>query len=656
MNVLLIGASLLACGWLSWFGTKKYLLIALEHNLVDVPNHRSSHSIPTPRGGGIVFATVFLGGVASLAALHLLQPLEIVSLFAGALVAVVGFWDDCAGLPIIGRLAAQILVSMIAIFCVLRTWWPQVWNHHFLPLILIGAVFGFVWLINLTNFMDGIDGIATTEIVCVSSICCLMVLARHNLDTVALSFALLAVSTSGFLFWNWPPASVFMGDAGSCFLGYMLGALILTAVVRGDLSLATPLILLGVFIIDASLTLGKRMIRGERWYLPHCTHAFQHAAKRYGHLRTTSAVAAINIIWLGPLAVLAESHSSKGWLLLAVAWLPLVVMAQLLGAGAVSKQADSDLLPGKSFLLKASGQQRRRFGFFDSVRAAAIVESSAFMNAVKILLLAGLSCFALYLALLSQFTQAVANVTMFSPMTLVWAVTQSMILVLFRVYRTQWRLMSMEEIPTIAGMSLVAALIGAVVGFALFPGSFVIAPQRFVLFECFFLIFLTVGMQIATPLALNALRTRNNVRTRRRIAIFGADQAGADILASLRRLCAEYEPLGFIDSRQELQGAYLCGLPVLGTATAVLTTVETYGIHELLLPSNYVSSKAALALIQLCKLSGIDYTIVHSIEQDIRLPAQTSPRRSAVVRAVNFPVASQVPESAAALTSWSVND
>ncbi|MDE1175005.1 MAG: hypothetical protein PW789_00165 [Edaphobacter sp.] len=613
MSVLLVVASLLACGWLSWFGTKKYLLIALEHRVVDIPNDRSSHSVPTPRGGGIVFAIVFLAGVACLSALHLLQPLEAVSLFAGALVAILGFWDDCAGLPIVGRLIAQVMISAAAVICLLATWWPQVWRHPLLPIILIGAVFGFVWLINLTNFMDGIDGIATTEIICVGASCSLIVLARHNFDTVALSFALLAVSTSGFLIWNWPPAAVFMGDAGSCFLGYVMGALMLTAVVRGDLAFPVPLILLGVFIIDATLTLGKRFLRGEQWYLPHCTHAFQHAAKRYGHLRTTLGVAAINILWLAPLAFLAEYLPSCGWLLLIIAWLPLLAVAQHLGAGVQqTQQRVVSVRMGSARRIAAITLVRTRF--------ASLINSSALMNATKIFLLVGISWLALYLTLLSQFPASSVLGLALSRVGITWALTQCGVLVLFRIYRSQWRLLSLEEIPTITGMSLVAGLAGALVALALCPSS-VIAYPRFILFECLFLIVLSVGLQVATPLVLNACRPRTSPRSRRRIAIFGATQAGVDILSSLRRLCPDCEPLGFIDSRPELRGAYVCGLPLLGSTSNALNTVETYGIHELLLPSAEVSSGAALSLIQLCKLSGITYTIVHSIEQDILPPA-----------------------------------
>jgi Fuc2NAc and GlcNAc transferase len=643
MNALLVCVCLFACGWLSWFGTKKYLLIALERRLVDIPNHRSSHSVPTPRGGGIVFAFVFLAGVTSLVALHLIKPLEAVSLFTGALVAVVGFWDDCSGLPILGRLAIQILVSVVAVSCALSTWWTQGWKHPALPFIAVGMVFGFVWLINLTNFMDGIDGIATTEIICVASLSCLIMTAHHSFDTVALAFALLAVSTSGFLFWNWPPASVFMGDAGSCFLGYSLGALSLIAVARGQLTIAVPLILLSVFIIDATLTLVKRFLRGERWYLPHCTHAFQHAARRFGHRKTTSAVAMVNLLWLGPLAVWAEAQPSVGWLLVGIAWLPLIALAHMLRAG----EASDNLGDGEAVLRLLTESEsiedvsRKISG---GVRRIRTWISARFVNGIKIVMISAMSLLSLYFGLLSQYSHALASHLIFTKVLIVWACTQSAILLLFRVYRSHWRLVSMDEVPTIAGMTLVATLTGALFAFAFSAQPFGETQQRLVLLACLFSIVLMIALQMLTSLLADMRRARIDPRKTRRVIIFGADQEGADILSSLRHLCSGCIPLGFIDARAQLKGSYICGLPVLGGASDILNTVEMYGVHEVLVPHSHFATREALALVQLCRLSGISCSIVHTVGEDMASSTRATPGRSTVALAVNFPFTDRVQE------------
>jgi Fuc2NAc and GlcNAc transferase len=643
MNALLVCVSLFACGWLSWFGTKKYLLIAVERRLVDIPNQRSSHSVPTPRGGGIVFAFVFLVGVTSLVALHMIRPLEAVSLFTGALMAAVGFWDDCSGLPILGRLLIQILVSVVAVLCVLSTSWTQSWKHPALPLVVLVLVFSFVWLINLTNFMDGIDGIATTEIICVASLSCIIVTAHHSFDTVALAFALLAVSTSGFLFWNWPPAAVFMGDAGSCFLGYSLGALILIAVGRRQLTIAVPLILLAVFIIDATLTLVKRLLRGERWYLPHCTHAFQHAARRFGHGKTTSAVAAINLLWLGPLAVLADAHPATEWLFVGVAWLPLIGLAHVLRAGDPVDTLDD----GEAMLrlITESGNieeavQRLSRG----TRWIKVSMSAGLVKGIKIAMIMAVTWLSLYAGLLSQYPHLLATRLVLTKMVIVWASTQSAILILFRVYRSHWRLVSMDEIPTITGMTLVATLIGALFGFALSTHPFGDIQQRLVLLVCLFSVVLMIGLQMFTSMLADLRRSRTDPRKIRRIIIFGADQEGADILASLRHLCADCIALGFVDGRPELKGSYISGLPVLGVSSDILRMVERYGIHEVLVPHSHFATREALALVQLCKLSGIACSIVHTVGEDMAANHTTSARQS-VALAVSFPFLDQVHES-----------
>ncbi len=173
------------------------------------------------------------------------------------------------------------------------------------------------WLINLTNFMDGIDGIAGAEAVTVARICCALSTMAHGVNVVALLFAVLAASATGFLIWNWYPARIFMGDAGSGFLGFCFGALTLLAAFRSALS-PFPLILLGVFVIDASLTLAKRILRRDQWYAPHRSHAFQHLARRFGHECTTLFVIAVNLLWLAP----GRRWRSGARPTLCCAWLP----------------------------------------------------------------------------------------------------------------------------------------------------------------------------------------------------------------------------------------------------------------------------------------------------------------------------------------------
>lgn len=320
---------------LSWVMTGCMRRYALQHNMMDLPNQRSSHCVPTPRGGGMAIVVSFL--VALLVALSmnwLPAAATVAFLGAGCLVALIGFLDDRGHVPAGWRLLVH--------FCAAA--WGLYWlggppvlslGDAKLELGLLGIVLGLlylVWLLNLYNFMDGIDGIAGVEAV---TICLAVVVVCLLLDNrqAALAPALLGLATAGFLLWNFPPAKIFMGDAGSGFLGLMLGLISVQMAWLEPMMFWVWLILLGVFLVDASVTLLRRLIRGERIYQAHRDHAYQHAARQYGrHLPVTLAVAAINLIWLMPLAIWAAVGGNV-WLILPLAYLPLIWLALKYRAG-----------------------------------------------------------------------------------------------------------------------------------------------------------------------------------------------------------------------------------------------------------------------------------------------------------------------------------
>jgi len=196
------------------------------------------------------------------------------------------------------------------------------------------AILYVVWLINLTNFMDGIDGIAASEAVTVSvGGALLYALAAPHADgwTVPLVFA---AAAGGFLIWNRPPARIFMGDVGSGFVGISLAALSLHASSVSPSLFWGWLILLGVFVVDASVTLIRRVLRAERVWDAHRTHAYQHAALRWHtHGGVTLAVVGINVLWLLPLASLVVLDRIDAITGAVVAYAPLVVAAIRLDAG-----------------------------------------------------------------------------------------------------------------------------------------------------------------------------------------------------------------------------------------------------------------------------------------------------------------------------------
>lgn len=309
---------------------------ALRAELLDVPNIRSSHTLPTPRGGGVAIVVMVLAGLVFLWGLGALAGTLVVGLgVGGALVAGVGYLDDRGHVSARWRLLVHVSAAVFLV-AVLGSLPPLPMPGFELQSGWLGlglAVVFVVWMLNLYNFMDGIDGIAGVQAVTVSgSTALLLWFSDHgNLATLV---ALYGAASLGFLVWNWPPAKIFMGDAGSGFLGFSFGALAVGSFAETGFPLWAWLILLSVFLVDASVTLVRRVLRGERFYEAHRSHAYQHASRRYGaHLPVTLAVGVINLVWLLPLAYVAVLYPAWGVALLAVAWLPLIFGALRLRAG-----------------------------------------------------------------------------------------------------------------------------------------------------------------------------------------------------------------------------------------------------------------------------------------------------------------------------------
>lgn len=328
----LLPLAVLASLLLTWL-LRRY---ALAKSLMDIPNARSSHSVPTPRGGGVAIVVTFLALLPLLGWAGWLGWPSVIGLFGGGVwVAVVGFLDDH------GHIAARwrLLAHFIGAGWVLA-WLPALPQlalaGYNLDLGLVGYVLAalmLVWLLNLYNFMDGIDGLASIEAitVCVGGA---LLYALIGIPMLAAAPLLLAACVGGFLVWNFPPARIFMGDAGSGFLGLVLAGMTLQAAWVTPQLLWGWLILLGVFIVDATFTLLRRLLRGDKVYEAHRSHAYQYASRHFGaHLPVTLAVLAINVLWLLPWACIVALGYVDGFLALLISWLPLVLLAVRFNAG-----------------------------------------------------------------------------------------------------------------------------------------------------------------------------------------------------------------------------------------------------------------------------------------------------------------------------------
>ncbi len=324
-------------------GVRAFLV---RHGVMDLPNARSSHSVPVPRGGGVGIVVVFLSAVVWLL-LRQVIPAKLgwALLGGGVAIAVVGLVDDRFKLTPWPRLVVHSLAAAWAVWS-LDSIRPFQFggNNSFWAWVSRGVAFiGLIWLTNLFNFMDGIDGLAGTEAVCVSAFGAVLLFLNGLPSYARLSWTLAAASL-GFLVWNWPPARIFMGDVGSGFLGFTLGTLALFSSKAAPELIWPWLILLAAFLVDATVTVLRRMFSHARWHEAHRSHAYQHAAQATGsHAKVTLAVAVINAGWLFPLAWAALRYPVAAPALAAVAVVPLLYIT-IRFEGGLERHPSNDIL------------------------------------------------------------------------------------------------------------------------------------------------------------------------------------------------------------------------------------------------------------------------------------------------------------------------
>ncbi len=263
---------------------------ALQKKMFAIPNERSLHQVPTPHGGGIGIVLPWYIGLTLLYFSGIIEQSLYLALLCGFLLAIVSLIDDLAGLKPIIRLIVH-FITAIAAFYFLGGLRPLVLpgidaHYNFLTYPL--AIVGIVWFINLFNFMDGVDGFASVEAII---ICSVLFVLTWSMTTI-----LLIVCISGFLYWNWPKAKIFMGDVGSTQLGFIL-------VVAGiyfhnsfEFSILNWIMLTSPFWFDATLTLFRRWRNGEKLSEGHRKHVYQRLVQAgFSHEKVNVCLILINL-------------------------------------------------------------------------------------------------------------------------------------------------------------------------------------------------------------------------------------------------------------------------------------------------------------------------------------------------------------------------
>lgn len=610
MNIAFYAASLAASGIVSYLAIHFYLRYATHKQILDVPNERSSHVLPTPRGAGIAFAGIFFAFIALIGINHFLPLRETVAILSGILVAAIGYWDDRCGLSIRKRLLVQLLAAGLVVASLANFHLPgEASSSIFIIGILVAIeIVGITWLLNLTNFMDGIDGIVAIEVLTVTLVCAAIIVAEQGMTVTSFLYALLGATVAPFLFFNWSPAKIFMGDVGSCFIGFMLSVISLIAVAHHHLSLFCPLILLAVFICDATSTLLTRMITGQRWYEAHRTHAFQILASQFGHRRVSASIGIVNLLWLAPMAIAAEYDQAHGLIYTVIAFAPILVGCRLLGVGN----------PNSAFILQNSSAGNTALVEDGNLQKTARIIHQVFPS-LQLTLMFFLSLMCAYTAFAQHIDSLVSTSlkSIFFEVIVLWSACQSIILICFRLHRRHWRFTSVEEFPALAGITLLSSIFGAVCAAIFLSMRGISIPHSMYLtvflMESALSILALCGLRVFLGQISSITRLKLSRRQSKPVLICSADSSGISMLSEIRLHYPEYRPIGFIDERPEIHGVSICGLKVLGRQEDLKKLVKKYSVRHIFISQKMQAAFATEAIRQDCIAENVGLHVVSTI-------------------------------------------
>ena len=267
---------------------------AIKNALFDIPNQRSSHTMPTPHGGGIAIAITWFTGLSYFFFTDHIDSSLYYALMGGIIISVVSYLDDLYELSAKIRLAIQALVAILGLFCLgglqeIDFFFFSIENQVITNLL---AFLMIVWFINLYNFLDGIDGYAGSESVFLGIAGFVLFGGEH--------FLVLIAAVLGFLVWNWHKAKIFMGDVGSTMLGYNVAIFTLYYANQEPVNLWIWIILFGLFWFDATITLFRRYRNKEKLSQAHKKHAYQRINQSgYTHDKVVIYSIWINLLLFG---------------------------------------------------------------------------------------------------------------------------------------------------------------------------------------------------------------------------------------------------------------------------------------------------------------------------------------------------------------------
>jgi UDP-N-acetylmuramyl pentapeptide phosphotransferase/UDP-N-acetylglucosamine-1-phosphate transferase len=538
----------------SFLLTGAILRFSLKRQLLDIPNYRSSHSVPKPRLGGVAITISFYVACATLLIAGF-RPFASSLILAGALgggvvIALAGLLDDLRGLDARLKLLVQFGAAGVAVASgiVLRDFSvPLVGTLHLGALAAPATLVWIVAIVNFYNFVDGIDGLAA-GIGLIASAFLYFIAGMTGAEGLQGLYAILAGSSFGFLRFNFPPARIFMGDMGSTFIGYTFAVLSVVAQGAGVPAFLTILLLSGV-VGDAVLTLVRRALRRERLFSPHRTHYYQRLTSLGLSHKQVTLLEYLIASLLGVSAILAFHQAWTFVTFLSVIWIGFFLWA----------------------LAKIRSMEKGERLLWEGRTLGVAFGDLAFIALSYV--------FSYYLRLNFKFPEAeTASMLISLPIVLV---IRTAVFSSYGLYRGVWRYTTFDDVIRIAKAVSVGSAI-MVVSFTLLF-RFKAFPRSVFIIDWFILTVFMAGSRIAARW-FHELPSREEI-TGERVIIAGSGPLAEVILRHIRK-SGEQHPIGYLDDRIEMTGRVVDGLKVLGPIAKAEEIAKAHGADEILaLPS-----------------------------------------------------------------------
>ncbi len=611
MNLLCLIVSFVV----GWAATRALVSHLTRRGILDVPNDRSSHINPTPRGGGI---GIIAGVSAGLFAAWLLAiPLPRVELLIGAaLIALVGFIDDQrGGLDARLRFIAHFAAACIVVFStggLVHSPLPAPLDFSF---GIFGVPLALLWIVavtNIYNFLDGIDGFAGLQGVLAG-----IAIAALIPNTEAKSIGLLvAGACAGFLIMNWHPAKVFMGDVGSGTLGFLFAAIPfeVAAPERGEAVLFVA-VSLWFFLSDGTFTIVRRLVRGEKIWQPHCSHIYQRLAQsgfRHDEVALVIGTATISLVGLA-FAVQQTNQPQLKWLVLAVAAGSFVIYWY-------QTQAREHRMKGSTQMVADMLDQERAQDKIKSKLNHTRRRTKQLHITLDLVVL--MLAFALSFLLRFDFEIPIKEVNeAFIQLPFV-VLLQFTVLVLAGVYTFIWRYIGMAEVKVFLLAALWSALPLLLLRLFL-PNDFQTwrVPLSIIVMDTLLGFGGVLGLRVMRRAVYEQYekqqkRLAAGTTQRASVLLLGAGRAGV-LTAKEIRNCGDIDldVKGFIDDDPEKQGSNIYGFKVLGTMKDLPRLASELKIDQVIISIAQASRKEFRSILDVCEHAQVKVRIIPGIHE-----------------------------------------